>query len=359
MNNNSAYSSFVTRLAGFMVLFITIFIQAIMSENSIKSPYFLISCLIMIALGIYMLCFGFRIQINSILWQIKYKKSISSNKIGVLKEQGCSKNATDFSESYWYRLLENGHNPNYISFEELNNDYVAIINPYGEIYCEEDITNLETFNKIREYVQNGGIFVNPGGVAFWFAWNKNRRRSTPTAREIYGYAGPIRSRQIQQQIVPITAELGPTVQIGNFSLTDTLTYRSFKLLTTVGDSQPRKVYQLQEDIDFCGDITRIGGSNDIIEFRAVREPLPKCFPMLRADILGVNNRKFTIYPMIAIPERRGLFIFAGMSFKFKDKKGKVNRNKKRIAEKQAKRVVLGMKHILENMILLDMEKSRR
>lgn len=349
MNGNSKNPLILTIVLSLFAISITLLIPTL--NYYVVSSLFYASMSILLLIGVILLIFALNEPISFFRWRMKYKKRLKGNKIGILKEEGCSRNATDFSPSYWFHQLKDGHNTDYLSIPEINDELIAVINPYGEVYREDNYTHLETFGKIREYVQKGGIFVNPGGVAFWFAWNKKWKRKVSTAREIYGFGGPL---LINQQGTPVGVNLTPTVQIGNYSLTETLTFSNFKLLTTVGTPRQLVVYQTDMDKEFCGDIENINGKRNIVEFRAAREPLPKCYPMLRATMIDVHKRKSTIYPMIAIPDGKGLFIFAGMAFDYNNKKMKISKS---IAEDQAKRVVKALEYIIDNDAILKIYKN--
>ena len=41
-------------------------------------------------------------------------------------------------------------------------EFSIILNPFGELYLEEDLGNQRSFRKIKEYVKHGGVFVNMG-----------------------------------------------------------------------------------------------------------------------------------------------------------------------------------------------------
>ena len=44
-----------------------------------------------------------------------------------------------------------------------------MINPFGESYPEEDSKNELTLNRIKEYIEQGGVFVCTGGWPFYYA----------------------------------------------------------------------------------------------------------------------------------------------------------------------------------------------
>jgi len=41
-----------------------------------------------------------------------------------------------------------------------------ILNPFGEVYPEEDFVSSKTMNEIRQFVWNGGVYVNVAGILF-------------------------------------------------------------------------------------------------------------------------------------------------------------------------------------------------
>lgn len=63
-------------------------------------------------------------------------------------------------------------------------DYVAILNPYGSTYPENDIDNFTTLDKILQYVRNGGLFINvadlPGFAVSNPKCKKEYKRTTET-----------------------------------------------------------------------------------------------------------------------------------------------------------------------------------
>lgn len=51
------------------------------------------------------------------------------------------------------------------------NKYNVIINPYGGLYPEDDLTNYSTLDKIFKYVKNGGVFLNCADMPGFWAYN--------------------------------------------------------------------------------------------------------------------------------------------------------------------------------------------
>lgn len=61
--------------------------------------------------------------------------------------------------------------------------YPVVVNPYGGVYPEIDISKLQALEIIFEYVNKGGIYVNIADVPFYYAFDKklNRRIGTTPA----------------------------------------------------------------------------------------------------------------------------------------------------------------------------------
>ncbi len=53
--------------------------------------------------------------------------------------------------------------------------YLIIINPYGSVYPEIDIENLEIMRSLLNYVHNGGMFVNVADIPFFFPYDIERQ----------------------------------------------------------------------------------------------------------------------------------------------------------------------------------------
>ena len=63
--------------------------------------------------------------------------------------------------------------------------YVAILNPYGGSYPENDIRNFETLKNIFDYVKKGGLFVNVADIPGYWAYNPLLKRRLDATRPIY------------------------------------------------------------------------------------------------------------------------------------------------------------------------------
>jgi len=249
-------------------------------------------------------------RIEEFWWSIHKRRNLGRPIFGILKQEGCLRSATRFTPEDWRQRLEElckGREIKVetIQAEQISSKYTVVLNPYGEYYPEKDLVELNTLQEIKKYILNGGAFVNAGGFAFYHGWDWIRRREATLGKEFEGY---------QETGVPgsrlfVPARLWPASYA--FSLTETPLNDFFKVMTTMGDPQTVRVYQDDTDRRYSGDISRVGGSDYIREFRAAREPLRNAQPLLRAR--WPNETSTTIvYPIIAIPTGKGCLVLAGM-----------------------------------------------
>lgn len=63
--------------------------------------------------------------------------------------------------------------------------YVAVLNPYGSVYPEEDLKSLSTHNRIVQFVRDGGLFINVADIPFYYAYDWNLKRRLDTTEPMY------------------------------------------------------------------------------------------------------------------------------------------------------------------------------
>ena len=351
MENKETYTGILTISLTILTIFIAFLTQAMIMGNPFMSPFYLVSILTLFGLGFILLLYGYRNFIKSLIWQFSYIARVKQKKIGILSEEGCPSSATSFSSGHWFNLFSGMSNPEYLRFIAINDEFSAIINPYGEYYQEEDYITFYTFNRILKYVENGGIFVTTGGLAFMWAWRTDSDRPTMTSEEITGYLEATNPYNFPPQNFLI-----PSIMIHTHSLKDTLLYKTFKILTTVNGPLRLHVTQAQQDIDFCGDILT-GQINQVFEFRAVREPIPKCIPMLRAQVNITGNQIENVYPLVAIPHGKGLFVLAGMAFDFQNQNSIVHGHPN-IARSQCIKIRNAVINLIVSSKLIELDRKR-
>ncbi len=184
----------------------------------------------------------------------------------------------------WKKLLESKNvTVSLIAPAGIGTTYDAVVNPFGEVYPEEEPESRKTYQRIVEYVDHGGVFVNTAGFPFFYYWD--------------GIGG----RRIA------TEPSGKIVRKGDvldfFSWSDTSFYRDFK--QTVDNGEPREVtvFQMQEDRRYVGDLLSLG-TRKVRQFRSLTSR-GDAIPLLRAE-----NEE--IYPIAAVEHGYGHLIVAGL-----------------------------------------------
>jgi hypothetical protein len=182
---------------------------------------------------------------------------------------------------------------NPIFWSEISSKYAAVINPFGEIYLEMDRRNFLTYEKIKEFVANGGIFCCTGGFPFYYHWDSTTGlpvNTTPGTR--------------------ITSASG----IQDIRLFfDSLVTKDFGVIITNDPPAPTlvKAYQEKEpDIEFFGELCNVGGTDKVLEFRSLSDGSRGLIAGLR-----VKHNDEVKYPLGAISYGNGYLIIAGMAVK--------------------------------------------
>ena len=58
--------------------------------------------------------------------------------------------------------------------------YPIVVNPYGGVYPETNLSSLKTLNNIFSYVREGGIYINIADIPFYYAYDENLKRRIDT-----------------------------------------------------------------------------------------------------------------------------------------------------------------------------------
>mgnify|MGYP001093012339 CR=1 FL=1 len=189
-----------------------------------------------------------------------------------------------------------------IMAREISDRYAVILNPFGETYPEYSLDRRQVYNIIRNYIRNGGIFVNTAGFPFFYAWIVNLGRKAPVSEE--------------RLLLPTHFKIqGGTFSVEQLQMfikfTGTLYYRDFGAVTTADTSLhsgavPLKPFQTSQDKEKFGDL--VSGLDEITEFRALREGVSACVPIVRA-----TREEFgEVYPISGLKHGRGFLLVAAM-----------------------------------------------
>jgi hypothetical protein len=157
-----------------------------------------------------------------------------------------------------------------------------LVNPFGEVYPEEDISSHSTFRRIRDYVYNGGVYVNVAGYPFWYKANPFTGMKTPAGNIVASSPGS--SIFIIQSLLPDYLGITP-VMPGSPILS----------VTKQGTA----------DKEQFGELAGAGGQSDAKMFRQYDISTQPMIPMLRTD-----NGQYIIIG--AVPFGDGYFVFAGV-----------------------------------------------
>ena len=100
--------------------------------------------------------------------------------------------STDISPSEWQREIEKQARDKGMKLRvELMrtrsnfDSYAVVVNPYGGTYPEHDLVSLHTLNKIFQYVQERGLFVNVADIPGYWAYHPALRKRTETAPPVW------------------------------------------------------------------------------------------------------------------------------------------------------------------------------
>lgn len=140
----------------------------------------------------------------------RWKKPI----IGVLSDMG--ENMTNETCTYvestpneWKeRIVKSGLKAELVTISHSFDKYVAILNPYGGVYPEPDLTNLTGLKKIMNYVKDGGVFINVADIPGYWAYDKKIKRKVDTTPPLFN----VINNQLQMNrvfiLTPLLKELG-------------------------------------------------------------------------------------------------------------------------------------------------------
>ncbi len=196
--------------------------------------------------------------------------------------------------------------------------FAIIVNPFGEIYPEEDFPNITTLRNIKNYVKEGGVFVNVAGLAFFY------KRDTREGTRTTGLTGQLVE---SYQIIPIPNTnrmiAVPSIDPRSASLLETWLFRNFGIRTNLFEppegKQPIDVYPVENE--YFRQLADVGQQRKVLEFRSALQcesEESKFIPLLKAyidlpPIPGeIKPRQSLCYPIAAVQHGVGYLVLVGM-----------------------------------------------
>lgn len=235
--------------------------------------------------------------LSKVVKYLKAKKKKRFPKIGVLngniespiREYKCQHGHADVTAGMWFTELKRELGTKRIEMittSKINDSFSTIINPFGDVFPEEDPKLHTTFYKICKFIEDGGFFFCTGG-AFWA--HQNTKVS-----------------EAPEWVFVKTQE-------GVQSLKDSFLYKEFGIVVTgdvFGDKKivvqeplEIEVYQKDEDKGYIG--TLIEGDTKIKRFRALTPESSNYIPLLR-------EKQDSSFPLAAVQYGKGYLMHAGM-----------------------------------------------
>jgi len=222
-------------------------------------------------------------------------------------ENPCKPGFASEGPTYWVkRLSELNSNFKPVEIEacQINSEFALVVNPFGEHYPEIDPERKLVFQQIKDYVEDGGIYVNCAGYPFFYAWDvsisDNKKAPIPICEDKIAlpYNSVLRTNLAKPDLPRFRLLL---------TWTGTLLYKEFKVMPTGGSATKVKIYQIDKDKEKFGDLTH--NVKEVTEFRALYEKAGEVIPLVRARREDVGE----VYPICALPYNRGYLFLCGMS----------------------------------------------
>ncbi len=248
--------------------------------------------LIGILLALYFVVVPFLLWVFSIVRR-QYNRLVP--KIGILngyledagKEHKCVPKTANIAGIVWEHELRKTLSGMHLKrirrmyTREIDTSFALIMNPYGENYPESDKDLRSTFQSIRAYMRDGGVFF-ASGAPFWFHQN--------TITDKDGQWSVVRTTDGIQQ------------------MTDGLCFTSLGVSVTMPDDEPSEVEVYQRDMDqeISGDLVR--GPTKVKRWRAVLSNTPDCLPILR-------EKNDSSYPLCLVQYNKGFLLHSGLYVK--------------------------------------------
>lgn len=183
------------------------------------------------------------------------------------------------------------------NIENISEEFAVVLNPFGEEYPEINRKSKPAFNVLKNFIEDGGIYVNTAGFPFFYAWDVLEGKEYPLSEETV-----VLPKTIQlKDGVPVGAEMQTLLKF-----TGTLLFKEFDAIPAP-ISKSRNVYQNPEDKEKFSDL--VSELTEINEFRGMPKSTKDCLPIIRAKDEIVEE----IFPISALKRGNGYLVTAGMN----------------------------------------------
>ena len=209
---------------------------------------------------------------------------------------------TNDSKDFWKKNIESLDKSSgkfeivQTNIENISEEFAVVLNPFGEEYPEINRKSKAAFNALKNFIEDGGIYVNTAGFPFFYAWDVLEGKEYPLSEEMVVLPTAI---QVKDG-VPVITEMQTLLKF-----TGTLLFKEFDAIPAP-TSKKRKVYQNPEDKEKFGDL--VEGLPEITEFRGMPKSTKDCLPIIRAKDETVEE----VYPISALKRGNGYLVIAGM-----------------------------------------------
>lgn len=161
-----------------------------------------------------------------------------------------------------------------------------VINPFGEVYPEEDFSHHTTFRKVRDYVHGGGVYINVAGYPFYYQYNDVNKKPTEAGRFEKKSQDPNDHEYIIKPLISDVLGIAPKW----------------------GPEEKGRTKQDNSERERFGEIAGAGGGSETTIFRSYSKLTPQMVPLLYSD-----DKESIIIGSVA--SGLGQFIFAGLNIK--------------------------------------------
>lgn len=183
------------------------------------------------------------------------------------------------------------------NIENISEEFAVVLNPFGEEYPEINRKSKPAFNVLKNFIEDGGIYVNTAGFPFFYAWDVLEGKEYPLSEKMI--------------VLPKTIKVKDGVAIGAemqtlLEFTGTLLFKEFDAIPAPISKSRNDVYQNPEDKENFGDL--VSKLTEIKEFRGMPKSTKDCLPIIRAKDETVEE----VFPISALKRGNGYLVTAGM-----------------------------------------------